>query len=97
VNRSRHAGWRYLHIAIDDHTRLAYAELLNDERGPTCAAFLKRAAAWYAERGITLERVLSDNAKAYDASTGRPLAQSWASAGATRGPTAPGRTAKPKP
>jgi len=65
VNRSRHAGWSYLHIAIDDHTRLAYAELLKDERGPTCAAFLRRAHAWYAERGITIERVLSDNAKAY--------------------------------
>jgi transposase InsO family protein len=65
VNRSRHAGWSYLHVAIDDHTRLAYAELLANERGPSCAAFLRRATAWYAERGITLERVLSDNAKAY--------------------------------
>ena len=65
VNRSRHAGWSYLHVAIDDHTRLAYAELLKDERGPSCAAFLTRATAWYAERGITIERVLSDNAKAY--------------------------------
>jgi transposase InsO family protein len=65
VNRSRHAGWSYLHVAIDDHTRLAYAELLKDERGPTCAAFLRRATAWYAERGITIERVLTDNAKAY--------------------------------
>jgi transposase InsO family protein len=65
VNRNRGVGWSYLHVAIDDHTRLAYAELLNDERGPSCAAFLKRATSWYAERGITLERVLSDNAKAY--------------------------------
>jgi transposase InsO family protein len=63
--RSRGARWSYLHVAIDDHTRLAYAELLPDERGPSCAAFLRRAHAWYAERGITLERVLSDNAKAY--------------------------------
>ena len=65
VNRNRGVGWSYLHVAIDDHTRLAYAELLKDERGPSCAAFLKRATRWYAERGITLERVLSDNAKAY--------------------------------
>ena len=65
VKRNRHVGWSYLHVAIDDHTRLAYAELLKDERGPSCAAFLRRATAWYAERGITLERVLSDNAKAY--------------------------------
>jgi transposase len=71
VQRNRRAGWSYLHVAIDDHTRLVYAELLNDERGPSCAAFLRRATAWYAERGITLERVLSDNAKAYH---GTPLA-----------------------
>jgi transposase InsO family protein len=62
---SRGAGWSYLHIAIDDHTRLAYAELLKDERGPSCAAFLRRASGWYAERGITIERVLTDNARAY--------------------------------
>ena len=65
VKRNRQVGWSYLHIAIDDHTRLAYAELLPDERAPSCAAFLRRAADWYAERGITLERVLSDNARAY--------------------------------
>jgi transposase InsO family protein len=65
IQRNRNAGWSYLHIAIDDHTRLAYAELLKDERGSSCAAFLKRASGWYAERGITIERVLTDNAKAY--------------------------------
>jgi transposase InsO family protein len=66
--RSRGARWSYLHIAIDDHTRRAYAELLSDERGPSCAAFLRRAHGWYAERGITIERVLTDNAKAYHCS-----------------------------
>ena len=65
IRRNRKAGWSYLHIAVDDHTRLAYAELLSDERGPSCAAFLRRAHGWYAERGITIERVLTDNAKAY--------------------------------
>ena len=65
VNRSRRAGWQHLHIAIDDHTRLAYAEILPSERKHDCAAFLRRAVAWYAEQGITVERVLSDNAKAY--------------------------------
>ena len=65
VNRSRHAGWQHLHIAIDDHSRLAYAEILPSERKHDCAAFLGRAVAWYAEQGITIERVLSDNAKAY--------------------------------
>ena len=86
VQRSRHAGWSYLHVAIDDHTRLAYAELLKDERGPSCAAFLRRATAWYAERGITIERVLSDNAKAYH---GRHWQQACAERGIQRRYTRP--------
>ena len=64
-NRSRRAGWQYLHLAIDDHSRLAYAELLPSERPADCVAFLHRAVAWYAERGITIERVLSDNGNGY--------------------------------
>ena len=64
-NRSRHAGWQYLHLAIDDHSRLAYAELLTGERPADCVAFLRRAVSWYAERGITIERVLSDNGNGY--------------------------------
>ena len=63
--RSRGARWQFLHIAIDDHSRLAYAELLASEDQHACSAFLRRASSWYAERGITVERVLSDNAKAY--------------------------------
>ena len=65
VRRSRRAGWQHLHVAIDDHTRLAYTELLASARKEDCAAFVERAVAWYAEQGITVERVLSDNAKAY--------------------------------
>jgi transposase InsO family protein len=65
IQRSPKAGWQHLHIAIDDHSRLAYAELLATEKATDCAAFLARAVAWYAEQGIVVERVLSDNAKAY--------------------------------
>lgn len=65
ISRSRRAGWQYLHVAIDDHTRLAYCEVLASERKDACAAFLARAVAWYACQGISIERVLSDNAKAY--------------------------------
>ncbi len=65
VQRSPRAGWQHLHVAIDDHTRLAYTELLASERKEDCAAFLERAVAWYAAHGITVERVLTDNAKAY--------------------------------
>jgi transposase InsO family protein len=62
---SKGAGWHWLHVAIDDHSRLAYAELLASDDRHACAAFLRRAVAWYAEQGIRVERVLSDNAKAY--------------------------------
>jgi transposase InsO family protein len=65
VNRSRRAGWQHLHVAIDDHSRLAYCELLASERKEDCCAFLERAVAWYAEQAIAVERVLTDNAKAY--------------------------------
>src|SRR5262245_20575622 len=59
------AGWEYVHIAIDDCTRLAYAEVLTDERASTAIAFLRRAVAFYARHGITVERLLTDNGSAY--------------------------------
>jgi transposase InsO family protein len=65
VNRSVSAGWQHLHVAIDDHSRLGYAELLAADDRHASAAFLARAVAWYRERDITIERVLTDNAKAY--------------------------------
>ncbi|WP_190113418.1 IS481 family transposase, partial [Streptomyces cinnamoneus] len=65
------AGYAYLHTALDDHTRLAYTEDLPDETAPTCAAFLTRATAWFAGLGITIERVLTDNAWAYTKNTWR--------------------------
>ena len=58
-------GWEFLHIAIDDCTRLAYAELLPDEKGATCAAFLRRAAAFFSRHGIRIQRVMSDNGVGY--------------------------------
>ncbi len=62
----RRVGYDYVHCAIDDHTRLAYAEIHPDEKAVTCAAFLHRAAAWFADHGIPrIERVMTDNAKAY--------------------------------
>jgi transposase InsO family protein len=63
--RTRRLGWEYVHVAIDDCTRVGYAEVLEDERGPTTAGFLARARAWYAALGIRLRRVLSDNGKNY--------------------------------
>ena len=58
-------GFDYVHVAIDDHSRLAYVEVLSDERVDSCAGFLTRAVAWFAARNITVRRVLTDNAKSY--------------------------------
>jgi transposase InsO family protein len=63
--RSRGIGWEFVHIAIDDATRLAYVEVLTDEKATTAAAFLRRAVAHFGERGIRVERVLTDNGACY--------------------------------
>jgi transposase InsO family protein len=65
VNRHRGIGWNRVHVAIDDHSRIAYVEELADEAPATTAAFLQRAVAYYAGHGITIERVLSDNGGCY--------------------------------
>jgi transposase InsO family protein len=63
--RRNTVGWDAIHIAIDDTTRLAYAEVLPDETASTAVAFLRRALAFYARHGITVERVLTDNGSPY--------------------------------
>jgi transposase InsO family protein len=66
VQRSPRAGWQYLHVAVDDHTRLAYCEMLPGQGAASACAFLRRAVAWFAERhAMRIERVLSDNGHAY--------------------------------
>jgi transposase InsO family protein len=71
VHRTSHhrVGYDYVHAAIDDHSRLAYVEIHDDERGATCAEFVKRAVAFYARVGVRVERVITDNAFAYRHST----------------------------
>jgi transposase InsO family protein len=59
------AGWEYVHIAVDDHSRLAYAEVLPDEKAATAIAFLRRAARFYRRYGIQIEAVITDNGSAY--------------------------------
>jgi transposase InsO family protein len=58
-------GWEYVHVAIDDHSRLAYAEVLPDQKATTAIGFLRRAVAFYRRYAITVERVLTDNGSAY--------------------------------
>jgi transposase InsO family protein len=59
------AGYDYVHQAVDDMSRVAYVEVFADERGPTCATFLREAAAWFARQGVRIERVMTDNARNY--------------------------------
>jgi transposase InsO family protein len=63
--RRRGIGWEYVHVAVDDHSRVAYVEILPDQLAPTCAAFLRRTLAWFAARGIVVRRVMSDNGSGY--------------------------------
>jgi transposase InsO family protein len=72
--RGRGAGYDYIHTCLDDHSRFAYAEVHRDELADTCAAFFRRASAFFAEHGVRVERVLTDNALAYRRS------RSWSAA-----------------
>ena len=75
-------GFDYVHSVVDDHSRLAYSEVLPDEQGPTCAAFLLRAGAYFAGHGIArIERVMTDNHWSYSRST--DVAQPMTALGAT--------------
>jgi transposase InsO family protein len=66
AGRRRHTvGWEYVHVCVDDYSRLAYAEVLADEKAATAVGFLRRALAFYRRYGINVERVLTDNGGAY--------------------------------
>jgi transposase InsO family protein len=63
--RKRGAGWEYLHVCVDDHSRLAYTELLPDEKATTSTCFLIRAAGWLERLGVKINRVMTDNGSCY--------------------------------
>ena len=70
LSRHKMSGFDYIHVAVDDHSRVAYAEILPNETAATCAAFLHRAITWFRERHqVIVRRVLTDNAKAYRVGT----------------------------
>ena len=75
--RARKVGWEYLHIAVDDATRLTYAEVLTADDAPSCAAFLQRTLAWFRRRGIGVRRLLTDNAMAYRAGVFAAVCRRW--------------------
>ena len=58
---AKRVGWEAVHVCVDDATRLAYVEILDDEKGPTSIGFLARAVAWFAAKGVTVQRVMTDN------------------------------------
>jgi transposase InsO family protein len=76
--RARRVGWEYLHVAIDDATRLTYAEVLPVDDAPAAAAFLQRTLAWFRRRGIQIRRLLTDNAMVYRAGVFAAVCQRWA-------------------
>jgi len=76
--RVKGIGWEFLHVAIDDATRLAYAEILATDTGEACAAFLRRALGWYHQRGIRVRRLLTDNGGPYRARVFAATCGGWA-------------------
>jgi transposase InsO family protein len=65
TTRTRGIGWEFVHVCVDDATRLAYVEVLPDERATTCVAFLRRAVAHYRALGLNVEQVMTDNGNGY--------------------------------
>ena len=65
AHKKAKTGFDYVHSAVDDHSRLAYSELLADEKGPTCGAFISRAIAFFAAHGVTVREVMTDNHMSY--------------------------------
>ena len=63
--RNRGIGWDHLHVAVDDASRLAYTELLPDERKASALGFLSRALDWFSRHGVSVERIMTDNGSAY--------------------------------
>lgn len=61
----RGIGWEYVHVAVDDFSRVAYAEVLSDQTGRTAVGFLRRTARWFAQRGVRIARVLTDNGSSF--------------------------------
>lgn len=68
TTRKRGIGWEFAHIAIDDHTRLSYVEVLPDEKGDTTADFIRRALRFFDRKGIAVQRLMTDNGSGYKSS-----------------------------
>jgi transposase InsO family protein len=76
--RARRVGWEFLHVAVDDATRVAYVEVLAAQDAVTCATFLRRAIRWYGRAGLRIRRLLTDNGFAYRARVFAQACRAWA-------------------
>ena len=94
TTRARGAGWEFVHVCVNDCTRLAYVEVLADERTPSVCGFLERAVAHFARLGIRTQRLMTDNGPAYRSTCTRPPVGTLGSATSSPGPTARAPTAK---
>lgn len=72
-NQSRKAGWEYVHVCVDDHSRLAYVEVLPSEKASCAVPFMRRAMAWFRSQGIDVKRVMTDNGSCYRSKRFRQL------------------------
>jgi len=92
--RTRGIGWEFVHVAIDDASRLAYVEVLGDETGVTATKFLWRALAWFRRHGIRVRRVMTDNGSGYRADGFAPSVAAPACAISARVPIRRARMAR---
>jgi transposase InsO family protein len=75
--RSRHAGWEFVHVCIDDASRIAFSQILPDERKESAVAFLEAAIAYYASLGVTVSRVMTDNGSCYRSKAFAKACRQW--------------------
>ena len=88
-------GWEFVHVCIDDHARLAYVDVLDDEAGDSCARFLARAVVWFARHGVCVRRVMTDNGTGYRSHLFRQAHEALGLRHLRPGPTRPRPTARP--
>ena len=94
VTRSPGAGWQHVHVAVDDHSRLAYAEVRPSDRQGDALAFLERARAWFRTQGVAVQEVMTDNGPAYRSHAWRQHCRRTTCGTCALGPTRPAPTAR---
>lgn len=94
-NKSRGAGWDFVHVCIDDHSRVAFTEIKPDETAASAVPFLRAAVAYYKSLGVTVARVMTDNGSCYQSFAFRDACRDLASNTSASSPTRREQTEKP--